>query len=283
MRDPEPGTRAPSLVAFECHGVVIAVRSADAAVREALPACMPPGTRASAAADADVRYTVTRVRDAQLGQEAYVVTLDTPPLPACEIARAAECEVALERLAHDAEFRVACVAPHDVFVHAGVVALDGRAVVFPGYSFAGKSTLVAALVRVGAAYYSDEFAVLTRDGLVAPFARRIATRDATGAPGARLRPEDLGGAAGVAPLPIGAVIATRYVPGARWHPEPLTPGQTVLTLLEHAVAARTRPAHTLDRVSAAVGERTIGLRGDRGPAEATAREIVARLRQARGR
>ena len=35
----------------------------------------------------------------------------------------------------------------------------GRAIVIPGRTFSGKSTLVAELVRAGATYYSDEYAV----------------------------------------------------------------------------------------------------------------------------
>jgi hypothetical protein len=68
----------------------------------------------------------------------------------------------------DAELRmyIALNAPEHVFVHAGVVGVGERAIVLPGRSFAGKTTLVAALVRAGAEYWSDEYAVLDADGLV---------------------------------------------------------------------------------------------------------------------
>jgi hypothetical protein len=42
--------------------------------------------------------------------------------------------------------------------------------VLPGKSFAGKTTLVAALVRAGAEYWSDEYAVLDANGDVHPYA-----------------------------------------------------------------------------------------------------------------
>jgi uridine kinase len=41
-------------------------------------------------------------------------------------------------------------------------------IAIPGRSFSGKTSLVTALVRAGAVYYSDEFAVIDRDGLVRP-------------------------------------------------------------------------------------------------------------------
>src|SRR6186997_3026660 len=80
-------------------------------------------------------------------------------------------------LAAHAEPFVAERAPDHLFVHAGVVGWEGRAIVMPGASFAGKTTLVQAWLEAGATYYSDEFAVLDRDGRVHPFARPLAIRD----------------------------------------------------------------------------------------------------------
>jgi hypothetical protein len=73
-------------------------------------------------------------------------------------------------LATHAEPFVAEHAPDHLFVHAGVVGWEGRAIVMPGTSFAGKTTLVRAWLEAGATYYSDEFAVLDRAGRVHPFA-----------------------------------------------------------------------------------------------------------------
>ena len=66
-----------------------------------------------------------------------------------------------------------------MFVHAGVVAVDGRALLLPGGSFTGKTTLVAALLRAGAQYGSDEYAVLDEAGLVLPaYPRPLSIRNA---------------------------------------------------------------------------------------------------------
>ncbi len=56
-----------------------------------------------------------------------------------------------------------------VFLHAGVVGWKGRAILLPADSFKGKSTIVSELVRQGASYYSDDFAVLDKQGLAARF------------------------------------------------------------------------------------------------------------------
>ena len=51
--------------------------------------------------------------------------------------------------------------PDLVPIRAGVVAWNGRAALLPGARQAGKTTLVAELLKKGAVYYSDAYA-LTR-------------------------------------------------------------------------------------------------------------------------
>jgi len=72
--------------------------------------------------------------------------------------------------------RLALAAPTgDVFVHAAVASLGDGAVVMPGRSGAGKTTLVAALALAGWRYLSDEVAVLGPDGAqVRPYPRPLA-------------------------------------------------------------------------------------------------------------
>lgn len=53
----------------------------------------------------------------------------------------------------------ACAAGR-VLLHAGTLTLDGATLLLVGTSGAGKTTLTAALLAVGARYLSDEFAVL---------------------------------------------------------------------------------------------------------------------------
>jgi hypothetical protein len=73
-----------------------------------------------------------------------------------------------------------------LFVHAGVVAFDGRGMILVGESGVGKTSTVAALVRRGATYLSDEVALLDPEaGVVIPFTLPMAvkpwTRKAAGA------------------------------------------------------------------------------------------------------
>jgi hypothetical protein len=60
-------------------------------------------------------------------------------------------------------------------IHAGVLSHRGGALVIPGSSGHGKTTLVAALVQAGFGYLSDEVLALDRgDATLVPFARPLA-------------------------------------------------------------------------------------------------------------
>ena len=170
-------------------------------------------------------------------------------------------------LAAHAELLVAERAPDHLFVHAGVVGWEGHAVVMPGASFAGKTTFVQAWLEAGATYYSDEFAVLDRDGRVHPFARPLAIRDGSTALTRRVPVAALGAEAGTTPLPIGLVLVTAYQAGACWRPRRLTPARTLLALMRHTVAARGTPAHSMPILKQAVsrGIAFAGLRGEARP------------------
>ena len=64
------------------------------------------------------------------------------------------------------------LAPYHV-VHAGAVARNGRAALFPAFPGSGKSTLVAALALSGFEYYTDEVAVITEEGRLLPYPKAI--------------------------------------------------------------------------------------------------------------
>ena len=68
---------------------------------------------------------------------------------------------------------------------------------------------MAALVRAGWTYYSDEFAFIGHDGLVAPYARPLGLRGPRGHT-RRVSVASLGGVAAVAPAPVALVLSTRY-------------------------------------------------------------------------
>ena len=143
-----------------------------------------------------------------------------------------------------------------VFLHAGVVGWKGKAILIPADSFKGKSTLVSELVRNGAEYYSDEFAIVDAAGLVHPFARRI-NRRTEDYKTYSLSVEDLGGSYGEMPIPVGLVLITEYRANARWSPKKLRPGQGVLEMIPFTLCLRPRPDFSLEVLNKVVGNAII--------------------------
>jgi hypothetical protein len=192
------------------------------------------------------------------------------------LARSLDLDEVLRALESHLHLFVGEYAANRVFVHAGTVGWRGRAILLPGPSRAGKSTLVAALLRAGASYLSDEYAPLDAQGLVHPFARRLSIRAADGSPARRCGPEAFGARAAAGPLPVGLVAIAKYRAGAPWRPRPLPPGQAVLALLGDALPARIDPEGTLGVLRQVVAGARV-LRGGRGEADETARELLAAL------
>lgn len=191
------------------------------------------------------------------------------------IARTASLENVVGVLEFHLDSLIARTAPRDIFVHAGVVGWNGQAIVMPGRSMSGKTTLVAALLAAGATYYSDEYAVLGESGAVQPFPRPLSVRQADGLR-RKIEPVGFGSPVGEQPLPVGLVVFTDYQPGASWRPRLLTPGQALLALLRNTLPARTR-THAALPVLRDVVMRSPALKGRRGPAEAAARHVLEYL------
>ena len=129
------------------------------------------------------------------------------------LAHSPQLGYVLAMLEYDLELHVAEHTPNFVFVHAGVVGWQGRAIVIPGRSYSGKSSLVAGLCHAGASYYSDEYALFDADGRVHAYRRPLRLRQQVPNVPVR-RPEDVQQAGTPDPLPVGLVVLTHFAPGA---------------------------------------------------------------------
>lgn len=177
-----------------------------------------------------------------------------------------------EHVIGELELWVAEHAVDRIFVHAGVVAFDGRALLLPGRSAAGKTTLTAALLGAGAAYGSDEYAVLSPDGRVLPYPRRLEIRDRPG----RNRPSaaELGAATFAEPLRVAAVAHLGYQPESGYQVEAISAGTAVLRLFDNTVCAQSRAVEALDALAAATrGIKAVA--GSRGEAASAVPAIMA--------
>lgn len=192
------------------------------------------------------------------------------------ILESMEAGIVLEQFSSELMKHVSNYCPDRVFVHAGVVGWKGHALVLPGTTFAGKTTLTAALVRAGATYYSDEFAPVDQKGWVHPYARDLKMRE----PGKREQLNtpvaSLQGHAGTTPLRVAQVVFARYEPGAQWNPQPVTPGMAVLELIRHSIPAQRVPRLVMSTLTAML-EGATAWSSSRNEADQVARSLLQSL------
>lgn len=197
---------------------------------------------------------------------------------ATRVAHSADRDEVLDALDATVRIGVADLSPTRLFVHAGVVAYEGEAIVVAGGTLAGKTTLVQALLERGASYYSDDAAVIDDEGKVHPFAKPLAVRASVDAPQRPVAPEALGAKVGAEPLRAGVVAIVRYRAGAAWRPGTLGGGAATLAMLPHTGGVQSRPGRAFTMLGRLLGGATV-LRGIRGDAAACADQLLRAIEQ----
>jgi len=229
---------------------------------ETIKEYLPPAWKPSARSRVERLYSIVL---GSTGARANVRTFNLLYSDGARISRSLNLDEVLERFEDDLKLFVAETTRRRVFVHAGVVGWNDKAIVIPGRSFTGKTTLVAELVRQGATYYSDEYAVLDERGCVHPYLRPLSIRDSSSGKIERVTASRLGGRHGRKPLPVGLVVVSNYKEGAQWRPRRLTAGQGALAMFANTVPARSRPEAAFSVLRAIMPHAQI-LKGVRGEA-----------------
>jgi len=255
-------------VAFTSFGLSIGVRVNTPDVPADVLACLPPGwvRQDSPVVDYLLSLRLGGVRPRPGVREFHLLYSELRPS-----TRTTDRDVALTILETEIQLHIARQAQNRVFVHAGAVGWRGRAIVLPGKSHAGKSTLVKALLEAGATYYSDEFAVFDAQGNVHPYPRRLSLRRPGGMD--RVPAESLGAETGKDALRVGMIVRTEYRPGAEWQPQRLSSGKTLMELASHAMPEVTQTAAGQD----ALGHLALSVpayRSFRGEAVSAAADIL---------
>lgn len=257
-------------IMIQSFGWRIGVRTNHADLMPLVRSCLPPGWEGSAAPEVDRLYSL------------HVASAGRPDCclftNATLAARGPDVEGLLDVLENDLQLFVAEFARDRIFVHAGVVGWQGQALLLPGRSFAGKTTLVTALLRNGATYYSDEYAVLDERGLVHAYPRRLSVRRSNGGRPWRPTAQELGAAEGSHPVPVKLLAFTTYRPGSTHRLRELQPGQAVLQLLNHTVPAQRFPRRVMDTLPQ-VAARAGTLLGVRGEADEAAAALLGAMKK----
>jgi hypothetical protein len=263
-------------ISFSTYGLRAGVRVSDPAVLDRVADVLPPGWEPACSPFVDYLYSL-KVGGADPRGKVRTFTLLYFGLQ--RVARTMDLDEALDVLEAHLQWQVATNAHNRVIVHAGAVGWQGRAILIPGYSRAGKSTLVAELIKRGATYYSDEYAVLDARGLVHPYARRLSLRQQGGLPSLRRSAADFGAPTGSDPIPVGVVAVARHRAGATWRPRRLTAGQGVWELMDCTLTAEKQPEAALNALQRAVAGATV-LKGFRGEAAQTAELLLEQVQTA---
>lgn len=259
----------PAARTFVAYGVRVRVRASSEALVAGVHAVLPPTVRPAAAVPAAFEVALRGSGRCPCGAHH---PLAEAWLNGALFEQGGRLEPLLASIGAAMKVRVAEYAPRVTFVHAAVVSWRGVAIVIPAVSGAGKTTLTAELLRHGAIYCSDEFAVIGPDGLVRPYPQPLGMRAPGSAEQVGVAAAAFGARTARAPLPIAVVALIRFAKGRRWQVASLTPARAVLEILGHTVSTRRRPARTLGALEAACRGAVLlqGVRGD-------ARDAAARL------
>jgi len=257
-------------IGVRAFGVHVGVRVSTAGVLPQVLPLLPPGCMKSRRATVQRLYSLVI---AEGSQRAGVRRMHILYADSSRIARDTELGHVLAALETDLHRYIAEASPEMTFLHAGVVGWQGRAILLPGRSLSGKTTLVRELLRLGATYYSDEFAVVDDSGKVHPFTRPLGIREDSTYAQTKYTAETLGATSGIKPLPLGVVVICKYKAGARWKPALLSNGQGALELMANSIAVRNHPHQTLQRIQKLTAG-TVFVKGTRGEANESAEPIL---------
>ncbi len=249
-------------ISFTAYGVRVGIRVSNPTIMHRIPDLLPPSWKPARSGNVERLYSLV-VGGA--GSRPSVRRFNVLYADADRMSRSMDLEPALKLLETDLQLYVAEAAPRRIFVHAGVVRWRGRAILIPGRSLSGKSTLVNELIKAGATYYSDEYAVCDARGRVHPYPKPLALRKEGDVLPKPVRAGTMPGRPVVKPLPVGLVVLTSYRSGARWRPRRLSHGRAVIELLNHTIPARMEPGRALATLKQ-VAAGALVLKGVRGEA-----------------
>jgi hypothetical protein len=158
-------------------------------------------------------------------------------------------------------------------VHAGVVAYRSKAILLAGPSGSGKSRLVQELLRQGAEYCSDEYAILDTLGNVRPYPRALMIRK-DGEEQHPVLASDFGAKVRTGPAPVALILFLRYQPDAPGLDiAPLDRSEALIRLLQNTPQVLAEKPDVIEPLRAAIS-RAVSFAGVRGDAGETATEIL---------
>jgi len=259
--------------AIRSQGVRVGIRANCEEALDRVIAQLPEGWKFARSPIVDMMYSIS-AHDNE--PSSRVQRFNLLYAGAARLARTLDFDVLLNTFEDDFNLAVAASAPRRIFLKAGVVGWNGRAILAPGDTFSGKVNLVSALVEAGATYYSDGFAVLDHDGRVHPYAVGMRVNSG-GQEGPRRVPvQTMGVRVGARRLPVGVILLSEYKPGAVFKPSRGTPGEAVLSFIGNCLSPLREPDAMLSLMAGVASGATI-LKGVRGEADEAVDALLSRI------
>lgn len=234
-------------IKIEAFGVKIEIKVNDRELREkilqAVPLAVPENLKFIDETDADFKSIPDHIFTAEksrAGGEIFIRRNDE------EKFKFFDSGDLIEYISSQIRITVAEFAESRVFIHAGAVGWKGTGIIIPGQSYSGKTTLVSELIKLGAEYYSDEYAVLDEDGYLHPYPKMLSMRGIINDwEQLDTAPEAFGAVIGNKIIPVGLVLITKFEEHGKWEPELLKSGAGMLEILQHTIPIRNKPEFVL--------------------------------------
>jgi hypothetical protein len=237
---------------FECLGVKLGLRSNNSVLikrlKARLPDILPIERRDIQESEAIHWFSIVKNSGAgkhyKIYKELEIISTD---LLIGEILDVLESQIRIT---------IAEFAENFVFLHAGVIGWRGMAIVIPGKSFSGKTTLVAELVKRNCDYLSDEYAVIDEKGFVHPFPKKLSLRGILDDyRQVDFDVEELGGARAQTPLPIGFLLITEYNKKIKKpNLKVQSPGEGLMASVANSISVRRTPKFVLKVLSSFINK-----------------------------
>src|ERR1051326_6910297 len=157
-------------IRFTSFGVRVGIRVSNAEVLPQVRDCLPPRRHGCPSEIVDVLYSLV-VGGAS--RTSAVKRYNMLYIGAGRALRTLNMDQMLQSIETWLPWSVGEKVRRCLFVRAGVVGWQGRAIVVPGPPQSGVSTLVHTLVNSGATYYPDSYAVFDDQGHVLPYPTRL--------------------------------------------------------------------------------------------------------------
>lgn len=228
--------------AFDSYGVKIGIRSnADEPLeilKTRLPFLLPTGIKEIGFDEADHIFSIVWSDNSRKKHFAYKNEE--------EVLSQLFSNKKLDPLESQIRLTVAEFAENYVFLHAGAVKYGDRAIIIPARSFSGKTTLVAEFARRGLEYYSDEYAVIDKDGFLHPFPKQLSMRGIVDAyQQVDMDVEEFGGVKGDVPINIGFILISKYKKRSKFNPQIVSSGEGIIESIANSVSIRQNPEFVL--------------------------------------